>query len=344
MEAPHLSVLSAGPGATIQDGGRFGLRRYGLTPAGPMDWTAYRTANLALGNAADAAALEIGPGGIELVNAGPRSVGVAFCGGGFSWFRDGQLAGAAARLVLAPGAHLTARPGVAGIFTYLAVAGGLRTPVELGSRATDARAGIGGLNGGLLQTGDLLPLAEGADAPCDEAMIVAPWLRPDLDAPLRVVLGPQDDYFEAAALDLFFSAPFKVTAGDRMAYRLDGAAIAHSRGYNIVSDGVALGAIQIAGDKKPLVLMADHPPTGGYPKLGHIARADIGRLAQLRPGRTCRFAQVSAETARQALLALEDAVATAHSFCRPLRRVVALADLPASDRSPWSGAGNRRLR
>jgi len=344
MEAPHLSVLSAGPGATIQDAGRFGLRRYGVTPAGPMDWTAFRTANLALGNAADAAALEIGPGGIELINAGPGAIGIAFCGGGFSWLRDGELVGAAARLVLAPGTHLAARPGVAGIFTYLAVAGGLRTPVELGSRATYARAGIGGLNGGMLQAGDLLPLAEDADAPLEEAMIVAPWLRPDLDAPLRVVLGPQDDYFEPAALDLFFSAPFKIIAGDRMAYRLDGPAIAHSRGYNIVSDGVALGAIQIAGDKKPLVLMADHPPTGGYPKLGHIARADIGRLAQLRPGRTCHFAQVSAETARQALLALEDAVALAESFCRPLRRVAALTDLPAPDHSPWPAAGNHRLR
>ncbi|REF84721.1 biotin-dependent carboxylase-like uncharacterized protein [Methylovirgula ligni] len=341
MEAPHLSVLSAGPGATVQDGGRFGFRRYGVTPAGPMDWAAFRTANLALGNAPDAAALEIGPGGIELVNASPGPIGVAFCGGGFSWFRDGQLAGAAARLVLTPGAHLAARPGVAGIFTYLAVVGGLRTPVELGSRATYTR---GGLYGGMLQGGDFLPLAEDAGTPGDEAMIVAPWLRPDLDAPLRVVVGPQDDYFDAAALDLFFSAPFKVTAGDRMAYRLDGPAIAHSRGYNIVSDGVALGAIQIAGDKKPLVLMADHPPTGGYPKLGHIARADIGRLAQLRPGRTCHFAQVSAETARVALLALEDAVVTTQSFCRPLRRVVALAGLPPSDRSPWSAVGNHRLR
>ena len=341
MEGSHLSVLASGPGATIQDGGRFGFRRYGVTPAGPMDWAAFRTANLALGNAPDAAALEIGPGGIELVNAGPGPIGVAFCGGGFSWFRDGQLAGAAARLVLAAGAHLAARPGVAGIFTYLAVAGGLRTPVELGSRATYTR---GGLNGGLLREGDRLPLAMDAGTPADEAMIVAPWLRPDFDAPLRVVVGPQDDYFDPAALDLFFSAPFKVTAGDRMAYRLDGPAIAHSRGYNIVSDGVALGAIQIAGDKKPLVLMADHPPTGGYPKLGHIARADIGRLAQLRPGRTCHFAQVSAETARQALLALEDAVASAQSFCRPLRRIAALTDLSAPDRSPWPAAGNHRLR
>ncbi|WP_297295502.1 biotin-dependent carboxyltransferase family protein [uncultured Methylovirgula sp.] len=340
----HLRILGAGPGATIQDGGRFGYRRYGVTPAGPMDWVAFRTANLALGNAADAAAVEIGPGGLELIVEADAPVSLAFCGGGFAWFRGGQLVGAAARLCLAPGEILAARPGVAGIFTYLAVAGGLRTPIELGSRATYARAGMGGLNGGLLRAGDDLPL-EASTGPCaDDAMIVAPWLRPDPDAPLRVVLGPQDDYFDPAARDLFFSAPFRVVAGDRMAYRLDGPPVAHSRGYNIVSDGVALGAIQIAGDKKPLVLMADHPPTGGYPKLGHVARADIGRLAQLRPGRACRFAEVGAETARRALQRLEDEIATTTNFCRPLRRQVALAGVATPDRTAWSAAGNRHPR
>lgn len=340
----HLRVLSAGPGATIQDGGRFGYRRYGLTPAGPMDWVAFRTANLALGNAADAAAIEVGPGGIELIVEAEAPVSLAFCGGGFTWLRGGQLVGAAARLSLAPGEILSAQPGVAGIFTYLAVAGGLRTPVELGSRATYTRAAIGGLNGGLLHGGDLLPLEVAAASGGGDAMIVAPWLRPDLDAPLRVVLGPQDDYFDPAARDLFFSAPFRVAAGDRMAYRLDGPPIAHSRGYNIVSDGVALGAIQIAGDKKPLILMADHPPTGGYPKLGHVARADIGRLAQLRPGRACYFVEVSAETAREALQGLENEVATTTNFCRALRRQVALDGVAAPDRTTWSAAGNRHPR
>ncbi len=342
--AAQLRVLSTGPGATIQDGGRFGYRRYGLTPAGPMDWAAFRTANLALGNDAAAAAVEVGPGGMELALESETPIGIAFCGGGFAWLHNGQLVGAAARLTLAPADRLAARPGVAGIFTYLAVAGGLRTPIELGSRATYARAGMGGLDGGMLRAGDLLPLAATAGSLANDAMIVAPWLRPDRDAPLRVVLGPQDDYFDTAALDLFFSAPFRVAAGDRMAYRLDGPSIAHSRGYNIVSDGIALGAIQIAGDKKPLVLMADHPPTGGYPKLGHVARADIGRLAQLRPGRICHFARVSVEAARQALLALEDDIATTTNFCRPLRRQVALAGVPMPGRAPWSAAGNDRPR
>jgi allophanate hydrolase subunit 2 len=124
-----------------------------------------------------------------------------------------------------------------------------------------------------------------------------------------------------ATLSAFFEGQFTLTpAADRMAYRFDGPEIAHARGYDIVSDAIALGAIQIAGDKKPLVLMADRQPTGGYPKLGHVARADIGRLAQMRPGKTCGFREVSVAEARAALLRFEDEVATTLQRLRPLRR------------------------
>jgi 5-oxoprolinase (ATP-hydrolysing) subunit C len=139
-------------------------------------------------------------------------------------------------------------------------------------------------------------------------------------AMLRVVLGPQDDHFFPESLSAFFAGSFTLTpAADRMAYRFDGPEIAHARGYDIVSDGVALGAIQIPGNKKPLILMADRPPTGGYPKLGHVARADIGRLAQMRPGESCRFRAVSVAEARAALLAREDEIAKTKQSLRPLR-------------------------
>jgi 5-oxoprolinase (ATP-hydrolysing) subunit C len=312
-----LRISRGGVGATVQDAGRYHYRRYGVTPAGPMDWVAFRTANVAVGNDADtAAAVEIGPGGLEILCETTRPIGVGFCGGGFSWLRQGQEFGPAARLILRPGERLVARP-VAGAFAYLAVAGGLDTPVELGSRATHTRAGMGGIGGRMLRDGDVLPLLA-EEAPFDEARIAAPWLNRD-PSPLRVVLGPQADYFNAAALDIFFGAEFRIAAAaDRMAYRLEGPEIAHERGFDIVSDGIALGAIQIAGDKKPLVLMADHPPTGGYPKLGHIARADIGRLAQLRRTETCRFVRAEAEEARAALLALQAAVAATARYLQPL--------------------------
>src|SRR5262249_56501708 len=150
-----------------------------------------------------------------------------------------------------------------------------------------------------------------------DASIDAPWLAQQ--EALRVVLGPQDDYFTQEALSFFFASEFTLTAmADRMAYRFDGPEVTSARGYDIVSDGIALGAIQIPGDKKPLILMADRQPTGGYPKLGSVAKADIGRLAQMRPGEKCRFQMASAEEARTALLRLGEEIARAGVRLWPL--------------------------
>lgn len=319
---PRLRVLRAGPGVTIQDGGRYGYLRYGVTPAGPMDWTAFRAANFALGNDDRAAAVEISIGGVEVICEG-AALAVAFAGGGFIWRRDNVLLPSAARLLLRPGEILTAQTGRWGSWAYLAVAGGLETPLEMGSRATHLRSAMGGVEGRMLRAGDKLPAAAQFEPPEDaafEAAIDAPWLGQNAE-PLRVVLGPQDDYFTAESLATFLRADYTLTAmADRMAYRFDGPDIAHARGHDIVSDGIALGAIQIAGDRKPLILLADRQPTGGYPKLGHVIRADIGRLAQMRPGETCRFAAVSVADARSALLALEDEITETPSRLRPFGR------------------------
>ncbi len=324
--AAELSILRAGPGVTIQDGGRHFYRRYGVSPAGPMDWRAFRTANLALGNDADAAAIEISLGGLEICCT-KTAVALAFCGGGFAWTRDGQAIGDAMRITLQPGQRLVARPGDSGAFAYLAVAGGLDTPQVLGSRATHTRAHLGGIDGRMLKEGDRLRLCAQAFLPQEDAEIAASWLAADA-SPLRVILGPQQDYFTDEALALFFSAAFCLThSADRMAYRLEGPRITHARGFNIVSDGIDEGAIQIAGDGQPLVLMADHQPTGGYPKLGHVIRADIGRLAQSRAGAACRFVPVDVATARRALLAREDEILQTRQHVKLRRRNSSAEDL-----------------
>jgi biotin-dependent carboxylase-like uncharacterized protein len=315
-----LRVLRAGPGATIQDRGRHGYQRYGVTSAGPMDWVAFRTANSTLGNDG-AAVVEISFAGLEVI-CEDAPLALAYAGGAFLWRREGVLLPNAARLLLEPGQVLAARAGDSGAFAYLAVEGGFETPVTMGSRATHVRSAMGGIEGRMLRAGDALPAAstERADGASFEATIDAPWLAREPD-PFRVVLGPQDDYFAAETLCAFFEGQFTLTPlTDRMAYRFDGPDIAHARGYDIVSDAIALGAIQIAGDKKPLVLMADRQPTGGYPKLGHVVRADIGRLAQMRPGETCGFRAVSVAEARAALLLREDEIATTQQRLRPLRR------------------------
>lgn len=327
-----LRVLRAGPGATIQDGGRHGYLRYGVTPAGPMDWTAFRTANLALGNNDLAAAIEVPVGGLEAICEG-APLALAFAGGAFAWRRDGELLPIAARLLLQPGEVLAVRAGDFGAFAYLAVEGGFETPITMGSRATHMRSAMGGVEGRMLRAGDVLPAASTRrlDGANFEAIIDTPWLARDLE-PIRVVLGPQDDYFTPDTLSAFFAGAFTLTPmADRMAYRLDGPEIAHTGGYDIVSDGTALGAIQIAGDKQPLVLMADRQPTGGYPKLGHVARADIGRLAQMRPGENCWFRAASVAEARAALFAREDEIAATVARLPPLRRTLTSETLFATN-------------
>ncbi len=314
-----LRVTAAGPGATIQDGGRRGMLRFGVTPAGPMDWVAMRSVNLALGNHPEAATVEIGGGGLTLV-CEDAPLTVAFGGGGFAWTRDGAALPPAGRVTLRPGTVLRVRAGAWGAFTYLAVPGGVDVRPVMESRATHTRSGLGGLDGRVLAAGDTLPVGNPDVAGSEDCVIAAPWLARS-EEPIGLVPGPQDDYFDAAALDAFFAGHYVLTpVADRMAYKFSGPRIAHKSDFNIVSDGVALGAMQVAGDGQPMVLMADRQPTGGYSKIGHVCRADFGRLAQLRPGEGCRFRGVDREAARLALIALEDLVETTAGHCIPLVR------------------------
>jgi 5-oxoprolinase (ATP-hydrolysing) subunit C len=287
-----VRVLAAGPGATLQDGGRRGYLRFGVTAAGPMDPLAHATANLAVGNAAEATAIEVSVGGIELT-AEPVSLGVAIAGGEFAVSLDGRPLPPAVVLNLEAGAVLKIRAGGGGSWCYLAVAGRLVMPKVLGSHATHTRTGFGGVNGRAIIAGDRLGFESSGTSQPATGAITAPWLDRPVDT-IRVVLGPQDDYFADDQIAAFLAGPWTVsTKADRMAYYLDGPRLTHARGYNIVSDGIAMGAIQVPGDGRPIVLMADRQSTGGYPKIATIIGPDIGRLAQARPGTVFRFAAVS---------------------------------------------------
>jgi allophanate hydrolase subunit 2 len=146
--------------------------------------------------------------------------------------------------------------------------------------------------------------------------LIAPWLARE-NAALRLLLGPQDDYFTRSAIDALLCANWRLSPrSDRMAYRLDGPRLEHAKGHDIVSDGVTFGAIQVPGDGAPLVLMADRQPTGGYPKIAHVIGADLGALAQTRPGESLRFRQVSWEEAVAARRAWREAIAAGPRLAR----------------------------
>jgi biotin-dependent carboxylase-like uncharacterized protein len=240
---PILRVLSAGPGATIQDGGRHGYLRYGVTGAGPMDPLAHATANRALGNPAAMAAIEVSLGGIE-VTAERSSIAVAIAGGEFAITLDGQILPPAVATMLEPGAKLKLRAGNCGSWCYLAVAGSVELPPVLGSLSTHTRTGIGGLDGRALIAGDRLAIAQ-PRAAVETGRIVAPLLDRSADT-VRVILGPQADYFARDQIEAFLAGPWKISArGDRMACFLEGPRLTHAQGFNIASDGIAMGAIQV---------------------------------------------------------------------------------------------------
>ena len=294
-----LRILAAGPGVTIQDKGRHGWQRFGVTVAGPMDWIAHATANLAVGGTAGQAAIEISLGGLEATAEGGPLL-VALSGGSYAISYDGQPMPPAVRLWLQPGSRLSVRAGAAGMWCYLAVAGGLAVPPVLGSQSTHTRSHMGGLDGRMLRAHDILPVNEPAGLAAAEGpalRIIAPWLAATPE-PLGVIPGPQDDYFAPDQMAAFLGSDWRLgPRGDRMAYALEGPQLRHAKGHDIVSDAIAAGAVQVPGSGQPFVLMADRQPTGGYPKIATLIGPDRARLAQTRPGDSLRFQRLSVEDA-----------------------------------------------
>ena len=287
-----LRILAAGGGVTLQDAGRHGFLRYGITPAGPMDPLAHATANRALDN----------PPGATADRGLPRRI-VADDGRGRRRRRPGgrrpahrpRRARAARRRGPHPAAGRAARPSGragAGAWCSLAVAG------------RDRRGAGAGLDGDPHPLRPRRPARarpaggrhpRGPDAARRGRRALRASRRPGSHRPpdvIRVVLGPQDDLFAASVRDAFLAGPWRIgPRGDRMACFLEGPSL-QARSHDIVSDGIAMGAIQVPGSGQPLVLMADRQPTGGYPKIATVIGADLGRLAQAQAGTALRFAAV----------------------------------------------------
>jgi len=307
-----LEVIACGTGASVQDLGRTGFRRFGVSTAGAMDRHALARANALVGNAPGTAAVELTLAGARFrVQAAPLLVATA--GPGVKLEIDGRRIPADTSVRAESGTTLTVGPARGGVYGYLAVAGGIRTAPDLGSRALHLRSGIGGRP---LAPGTVLPcVPAGPDTPSRRLPPAAP---PD-PGPIRVVPGPQEDAFTADGLATFLSAAYTVhPKSDRMGLRLTGPSPAHAAGYNIVSDGIVPGSVQVPGDGQPIVLMRDCQTTGGYPKIATVISADLDRLAQLSPGASLRFAAVTPEKAIAAARAAAQAIAALSANARPL--------------------------
>ncbi len=296
IPARKVAVLQPGPLTTIQDLGRPGLAHLGVPRSGAADPGSLLLANELVGNEPGAAALEVTLGRLVLRW---QTEAVAALAGAPVPIRvtaaDGHLSQPDAGTAFAVPAGATLRLGAptAGLRSYLAIGGGVDAPRVLGSRSSDLLSGIGP---GPLRSGDVLRLGQPRSRSHKlSAARPRPGL-PALPAPaaeveLTVIAGPRDDWFTPAALAALTSGSYQVTAAsNRTGLRLTGPPLRRSRPAELRSEGTATGSLQVTSDGQPILLLADHPTTGGYPVIAVVRSADIGLAAQLRPGQRVRFA------------------------------------------------------
>lgn len=284
-----IDIRRVSPGSTVQDAGRFGYLGAGIAASGPMDRGAFAETARLLGGQAGSAAIEFTLTGLTFAVEG--TVRAAFAGGGFGLRVNGEAQSWPGVAELGDGAEVEVIPGREGVYGYVRFAAEIGVPPVLGSRATNLMAGLGGFEGRALAAGDRIALeAVPEPAPAPPAAPAA------ADGPIRILPGLHAEVLGKAVWSAFVAAPFRVTPRiDRMGLRLEDRdeVFADLEARSLVSDAVVPGDVQILGDGTPVILMRDHQPTGGYPRIATVVGADLDRLAQMRPGAELRFAPVS---------------------------------------------------
>jgi biotin-dependent carboxylase-like uncharacterized protein len=300
---PALRVLAPGLFTTVQDLGRVGHQSLGVGVSGALDPLSLRAANAIVKNPPGTGALEIAYSGPALV-VEVDSARLAFAGAHATI----EVRSSETALIGTPVVNLRSfrvqrgeviRIGGLsdGAVLYMAVEGGFAIAPTMGSVSTDARSVLGGWRGRPIKKGDQLPLQQSSASNSGDCQLKGGL---DLRAPprYRVILGPQSDYFPPSAIAKFFDTEYNVGAdSNRMALRLIGHKLEHIRGFDIVSDGIAPGSIQVPGNGQPIVLLADRQTTGGYPKIATVISADLPALGRIRAGAKIGFEQVSIEEA-----------------------------------------------
>lgn len=281
-----FQVIEPGFMTSIQDCGRKGYERFGVPASGAMDWYALQAANHLVGNSPEAAGLEFtleGPALLALDDCLVASAGRGFC----LWVQGKQVGLWMAALVRR-GEQIYFTSEGSGGWGYLAIYGGLAVEPVLKSRSTYLKGGLGGLEGRLLQAGDLLPVAKVREIDFSFAgRRLSPACRPDYQDHVwvQVIMGPQATHFTQQGIETFISSEYAVSvASDRMGYRLQGPPVEHAGSADLLSEAIVFGSVQVPADGQPMAMMADRPTTGGYPKIATVVRISLPLLAQCPPG------------------------------------------------------------
>ncbi|MHC2991133.1 KipI antagonist [Pontibacter sp. HJ8] len=311
-----LEIRKPGLLTTIQDRGRYGYQKDGIIVSGAMDTFALRAANLLAGNARHQAALEITLAG-PVIRFHEDHI-IALTGADLSPLINGKPVKMWRPVLVKQGSILAFGERKSYCRAYLAVSGGFAIPEVMGSYATYLRAGIGGLEGRALQAGDRIPctgptreglslLKEAATATDTQTFAYTRWtpdpqLYPDYKTSpvIRAIRGPEYERFTETSRAQIWSERFQVSSrSDRMGYRLQGVSVSLAEQTELISCAVTFGTVQVPPDGQPIVLMADHQTTGGYPRIAQVISADLPVLAQVVPGQTISFEEVTLEEAQQ---------------------------------------------
>jgi antagonist of KipI len=295
-----LEIINPGMQTTVQDAGRIGFQRFGVSVSGAADRYSFQTGNRLIGNEENAPAIEVAMGGLQVKFNGDSTF--ALTGADCFAELDGIRVGTNLTYEARDGSILTFGFAQQALRAYLCIAGGIDVTQTLDSASTHVASEIGGYEGRAVIAGDLLSLG----APGSVVPIGSTDVNYEIPAALgsvtvRAVLGPQDDQFSEEGIKTFFDSKYVVTdQSNRQGVRLDGAEIESKDGrYDIVSDAVMNGSVQIPGDGKPIVLLADRQTTGGYAKIATVISIDLPKLGQLRPGDELSFEQITVEDAQQ---------------------------------------------
>ncbi|TQR07781.1 biotin-dependent carboxyltransferase family protein [Psychrobacillus soli] len=299
-----VKVLHAGLLTTIQDTGRFGSQKYGVIVSGAMDSYSSRLANILVGNNEHEATFEITLYGTTLEFN--EDTLMAITGGDFQATLDGVIVPLWRPIVVKKESILKFNSAIKGSRAYIAFAGGIDTPLTLGSKSTYLRANIGGFKGRAIQKGDIIPIGK------TDKELIRRLEKNDInwsinfnelicfkqDMVIRMLKGTEFDRFDKVNKQTLLQNAYTLTVqSDRMGYRLDGPPISMAEKFELLSEGVTFGTIQIPPNGQPIILMADRQTTGGYPKIGQVITADLPSLAQLQPTAQIRFKEVTLEEA-----------------------------------------------
>ncbi|QCR32805.1 biotin-dependent carboxyltransferase family protein [Lysinibacillus sp. SGAir0095] len=313
-----IKVIQPGLLATIQDNGRYGLQKYGIIVGGAMDTISLRIANLLVGNSQDEGALEVTLYGTSLSFESDELISIT--GGDLQPTVDEKVVPMWRPLLIRKGSVLKFNAAISGSRAYVSFCGGIQVPIVFNSKSTYLRAGIGGFQGRKLQKNDYFESGKRTELGeklfhhlLNKPFNAFSWsvkytsfVKFNKSKTIRIIRGSEYERFKEESIKNFLSTPYILsTQADRMGYRLSGEAIQLKEPFELLSEGVTYGTIQVPSNGHPIILMADRQTTGGYPKIGQVISADLPSLAQMQPTDIINFKEITLEEAQMALIEQE---------------------------------------